>query len=221
LSNARLDQLILALTVPLSDLGTYAVAVTLTELSSVFAAAVQTVITTKGISEYNPESVAALGARAALLNAVAVSAVVIASPLILATLFGSDFSGATLIVILLGVGQLAAGPALILQAGLASRGFPQDQTRIQLVSMITSICLLFGLLPWLGVYAAAVASSTGYVAAYLYALRRCSRRFSLSQRAYLPTLSTGRELIREVGAKIAKGARASRRAGGPSENRLD
>lgn len=187
--NSRTDQLVLAFAVPPGDLGRYAVAVAVVEVSAVASSAVQTVVRTKAASSMSDTQVATAVRVTTAANALVVGALVAAGTLLIRPLFGEDFAAAVPLVVVLGLAQLFAGPSQVLETALISRGMPQAQSQAQGLALVLTLCGLAAMVPLVGVLGAALASAAAYAATYAFALHKLRAATALPWSAYtLPAL---------------------------------
>ena len=177
--NAQLDQLVLSQTVTPADLGRYAIAVSLTSLPIPLVAAIgnvafprlaaQQVVTdaTRRLQRY------AIVASAAIAAAMLVPLAVVAYWLIPA-LFGAGYGGAVPLLWILTPGAIFLACGQVVGDLLRGRNCPTVVAWAQGLAAIFTVVLLIALLPIIGVYGAAVASTFAYgvaLAAMLRSLR--------------------------------------------------
>lgn len=181
--NAQLDQLVLSQTVAAADLGRYAVAVSLTSLPMPLVAAIGNV----AFPQLAAQNVVTDATRRMQDRAVAASAgiaAVILVPLALVAywvipfLFGSGYRGAVPLLWILTPGAVFLACGQVVGDLLRGRNHPTVVAWAQGLAAIFTVVLLVALLPVVGVYGAAIASTAAYGAALavmLHSLRHLPR----------------------------------------------
>lgn len=169
--NSRLDQIVLAQVVPAADLGRYAVAVGLASLAVPFAGAIGHVAFPRLASTTPIPGGAARFQRRALLSSAAVSCVVLLpicvfAPSLIQWFLGDDFRGSAEIMWVLAPGGVFLSCGYVAGNLLKGRGRPGHVARAYIVGSVVMVVALFGLLNQLGVLAAALASSIGYLTSF-------------------------------------------------------
>jgi O-antigen/teichoic acid export membrane protein len=199
--NYRFDIIILGGFAATADVGVYSVALTLTGVAWVLPQALQTVLFPRAASldeSARLGDVTAAESDAALAKAIRhgvlltiPAALLISAVLLIGVpiLYGSDFSDATALGFVLLPGVLLLGIGKILSSAIAGRGYPRYALHISAMSMPLTLALYFTLIPLLGAWGAAIASSISYGFSAVLALvyfRRVTRigvRESLVPRA--------------------------------------
>lgn len=173
---ARVDQLILAGAGYRTELGLYAVAATLAQLSAPLSQGVGMALLPAIQRADGPRAARRLAVRAAL--AVGAGSMVIALLLLVAAepilriAFGAEFADAAVLVYLLLPGEVAYDIANVLAVDLGARGRPGIATQGMLLAAVTTIVVLpFAIHRW-GAEGAAVVTSIAYGLRLLYLLAR-------------------------------------------------
>ena len=181
LLNSRVDQLVLSVAVPLSDLGRYAVAVSLTllvfPLTSAFGS-----VALPYIAKQNQTD--ALAARTTWRLAVAGSlvigslgAVVVAAltPVVIPAVLGDSYKGIETLVYILAPGAVLLGLNQVV--GDVLRGYDQALlvARAEGVAAVLTVVLMVALIPTLGVVGAAISSTCSYGLSTVMLIRYASR----------------------------------------------
>jgi len=184
LANARLDQLLMIPLVSASELGLYAVAVSLAGLSSFLSGALGPPLITRvagGDTAIVPRALrVTLGAVATMNLALAV-----VTPLVLPLLFGADFKGAVdQALVLLLAGVPLAGIS-VLAAALAADGAPGTSSVGEGIALAVTVPGLVLLVPGLGGMGAAIVSLLAYGASFCFQLIAVRRRHGGALRPYL------------------------------------
>lgn len=172
--NARLDQIVLAQMSRTTDLGHYAVAVSLTSLASPVVASIGNVLFPRlaGSNDaaerlrHERSAIAASGLLAAAICGVIAASATWAVPF----LFGSQYHAAVKMVWLLAPGGAFLAIGLTASDLLRARGMPGTVALSQGLAMIATVVLLWLLLPPYGAVGAAVTSSVAYAVALVVML---------------------------------------------------
>jgi O-antigen/teichoic acid export membrane protein len=178
--NAQLDQLILSQTVRAADLGRYAIAVSLTALPIPLVSAIGNTAFPRLASQRavtgGPERLQ----RLAILGSVGI-AVAILAPLaaigywLVPVVFGAAYRGAVPLMWILSPGAVFLACGQVVGDLLRGRGHPAVVAWAQGLAAVFTVVLLLVLLPLVGVYGAAIASTVSYGVALAAMLRRLSR----------------------------------------------
>jgi O-antigen/teichoic acid export membrane protein len=174
--NAQLDQLVLSQTVPPADLGRYAVAVSLTLLPIPLVSAIGNVAFPRLAAERAAtratrrlQRIAVLGS-AGLATGMLIPLALVASWLV-PLVFGAKYSGAVPLLWILTPGAVFLACGQVVGDLLRGRNRPIVVARAQGLAAIFTVGLLFTLLPFVGVYAAAIASTVSYGVALAVMIR--------------------------------------------------
>jgi len=161
--NGRLDQLVLSQTARSSDLGHYAVAVTLSGLAVPVVSALGYVLFPRLAGMRRGGSAERRLVRSAVLTSFIVALVVVTALTATAfvtvpLLFGSEYQPSVLLVWLLAPAGVLLASTSVLSDLLRGRGQPGIVARAQGVGLIFTVILLAALIPMWGAKGAAVAS---------------------------------------------------------------
>lgn len=162
---SRLDQ---TLMIPLSstyELGLYAVAVSVSEVTLVFNSAVRDVIFSQESARADLKRLALAARVSTMLTVVMAGVVGVASWFFLPTLFGAEFEAASAIVLILLLGIVLGNPGSVAGAGLSGRGRPELRSYSLIVACMVNVAVLVALVPTWGAAGAAVATVVGNVVA--------------------------------------------------------
>jgi O-antigen/teichoic acid export membrane protein len=181
--NAQLDQLVLSQTVAPADLGRYAIAVSLTYLPIPLVAAIgnvafprlaaQQAVTDATQRMQHHAIVASAGIAIAMLVPLALVAY-----WLIPFLFGPGYRGAVPLLWILTPGAVFLACGQVAGDLLRGRNHPAVVAWAQGLAAVFTVVLLFALLPIVGVYGAAIASTAAYgtaLAAMLRSLRHLPR----------------------------------------------
>jgi O-antigen/teichoic acid export membrane protein len=178
--NAQLDQLVLSQTVSPADLGRYAIAVSLTSLPIPLVAAIGNVTFPRLASERAVTAETDRLQRMAVLGSAGIAAMLLAvlaatAYWLVPLVFGSAYQGAVPLVWILTPGAVFLACGQVVGDLLRGRGRPSVVAWSQGLAAIFTVLLLLVLLPLVGVYGAAIASTVSYGVALAAMLRRLSR----------------------------------------------
>lgn len=208
LMNARLDQLLMIRLVPSSELGLYAVAVT---ISTFFVGPVVGAITTAALPRMSrgDQQLSLRLTRMTLAGAAVAAATIGAmSPVVLHVLFGPPFVAALPMVALLLVAGIPVAGAQVLSTALSGHGRPGISTLGQLLGLAITIPGLLVVLGPLGGVGAAFVSVVAYTANFLFVLVFAKREFGGRWRHYLLVDRADVRLLRDVAeARLRRVAR--------------
>ena len=172
----RLDQVLMAGLVASRELGLYAVAVSIASLTYGLSMAVSSALYPRVA-----EGEAGLAARSCrvVIGIVTLAAVVlgILSPPLIPFVFGSEFSDAVPMVILLLLASIPMAGAIVLTAALNAGNDPAATMRAEVVGLALTVPALIVLLPVGGGVAAAYVSLGAYIARLAMLLLYATRRF--------------------------------------------
>ena len=180
LLNADLDQLVLSQTVPSADLGRYAIAVSLTMLPIPFVSAIGNVAFPRLASRHEVTEETRRLQRSAVLGSFGLATAIIVllavvSYWMVPLVFGTAYRGAVPLVWVLSPGAVFLCCGQVVGDLLRGRGRPSAVAWSQGLAAIFTVVLLLLLLPFVGVYGAAIASTIAYGIALAAMLRRLCR----------------------------------------------
>ena len=174
--NANLDQLVLSQTVPSADLGRYAVAVSLTLLPMPLVAAIGNVAFPRLAGQQKVTRETRRLQRVAVLGSAGLAAAMLLPLAAVAYwmvpfAFGAAYRGAVPLLWVLTPGSVFLACSQVVGDLLRGRHHPGAVAWAQGLAAIFTVVLLFALLPFLGVYGAAIASTVSYGIALAAMLR--------------------------------------------------
>ncbi|MGH9919525.1 MAG: lipopolysaccharide biosynthesis protein, partial [Nitrososphaerales archaeon] len=175
--NQSLDQLVLSQAVPPADLGRYAIAVTLTMLPFPVVSAIGFVAFPRLASRTELSATTHRLQRLAILGSIGLTVAIlaplaIAAPWLVPLVFGTAYRGAVPLIWVLTPGAVFTICAQVVGDLLLGRGHPAVGAWAQGLAAVFTLIILFSLLPFLGVYAAAIASTISYGVAFAVVLHR-------------------------------------------------
>jgi O-antigen/teichoic acid export membrane protein len=193
--NAQLDQLVLSQTVPAADLGRYAIAVSISLLPMPLVMAIGNVAFPRLAAQREMTAATSQLQRLAVLASAGLATAMLVplaavSYWLVPPVFGAAYRGAAPLLwaltpgsIFLACGQVT-GDLLRAKRQLAAVAWAEG------IAAIFTVILLFALLPLVGVYGAAIASTISYGVALAVMLRRLFRRPPNSRQAPPETAQT-------------------------------
>ena len=176
--NQQLDQLVLSQAVPPADLGRYAIAVTLTLLPFPAVSAIGSVAFPRLASRTALSAATTYRLqRKAILGSIGVTVAILAplaitAPWLVPLVFGPAYRGAVPLIWILTPGAVFTICSQVIGDLLLGRGHPGVAAWAQGLAAVSTLIILFSLLPFLGVYAAAIASTVSYGVAFAIVLHR-------------------------------------------------
>jgi O-antigen/teichoic acid export membrane protein len=198
--NAQLDQLVLSLTVASADLGRYAIAVSLTSLPMPIVAAIGNVAFPRLAAQQAVTDATRRMQRQAVLASIGIAAAMLV-PLSLVAywlipfLFGAGYRAAVPLLWILAPGAIFLACGQVVGDLLRGRNHPTVVAWAQGLAAVFTVVLLIALLPVVGVYGAAIASTVAYgtaLAVMLHSLWHLPRHARGSGRVPAVTPSAGR-----------------------------
>ena len=162
----RLDQILLAGMASSTLIGLYMIAVALAEITATLASSVADVLMPEVAASKNKETSTALLGKSLRLTMYAHIAVLIplmiAAPIVLQIVYGSEFVAATGAFRVLLVASVLWSAGLIVTSGLNGFGFPGLSTTARIASGVVTVVTLIIFLPIFGIMGAAISSLLGY-----------------------------------------------------------
>jgi len=183
-TNARLDQVLMVSLTSSSQLGLYAVAVSLASVSNVFASALGPALlprVTKGDNAIVGRACCIALSAAGLINL----ALALSCPIVLPLLFGSKFHGAVPMSLILIAAAVPSAGTQVLTASLMSAGRPRFVAASEMVAVAITVGGLLLLVTPLGGVGAALVSFAAYTLTFLVLLVASKREFRLPLRAFI------------------------------------
>jgi O-antigen/teichoic acid export membrane protein len=178
--NAYLDQLVLSVTVPPADLGRYAIAVSLTLLPVPLVTAIGIVAFPRLAARQGTAQEATRLQRTAVAGSIGLAAALLL-PLaavaywLVPFVFGAAYRGAVPLLWILAPGAVFLACGQVVGDMLRGRGHVSVVAWAEGLAAICTVALLIVLLPLVGVYGAAIASTISYGVAFAVMVRRLWR----------------------------------------------
>ena len=178
--NVQLDQLVLSQTVPAADLGRYAIAVSISLLPVPLVSAIGNVAFPRLAAQREMTGVTRQLQRLSVLGGACLAAAMLVptaavSYWLVPLVFGAAYRGAVPLLWILTPGSVFLACGLVTGDLLKGRRQPAVLAWAHGIAAIFTVALLFALLPLVGVYAAAIASTVSYGVALSIMLHRLSR----------------------------------------------
>jgi O-antigen/teichoic acid export membrane protein len=178
--NAQLDQLVLSQTVPSADLGRYAIAVSLTLLPIPVVSAIGNVAFPRLASQQEITAATRRLQRIAVLSSAGIAAAIML-PLaagaywLVPLIYGNPYRGAVPLLWILAPGSVFLASGQVVGDLLRGRSHPSMVAWAQGLAAVFTVVMLIVLLPVVGVYGAAIASTVAYGVAFVAMLHRLWR----------------------------------------------
>ena len=178
--NVQLDQLVLSQTVPAADLGRYAIAVSISLLPVPLVSAIGNVAFPRLAAQREMTGATRQLQRLSVLGGACLAAAMLVptaavSYWLVPLVFGAAYRGAVPLLWILTPGSVFLACGLVTGDLLKGRRQPAVVAWAHGIAAIFTVALLFALLPLIGVYAAAIASTVSYGGALAIMLHRLSR----------------------------------------------
>ena len=178
--NVQLDQLVLSQTVPAADLGRYAIAVSISLLPVPLVSAIGNVAFPRLAAQREMTGATRQLQRLSVLGSACLAAAMLVptaamSYWLVPLVFGAAYRGAVPLLWILTPGSVFLACGLVTGDLLKGRRQPAVLAWAHGIAAIFTVALLFALLPLVGVYAAAIASTVSYGVALAIMLHRLSR----------------------------------------------
>jgi O-antigen/teichoic acid export membrane protein len=162
----RIDQVFLSPLAGNIQLGLYAVAVSISELPLIVNTAIrETAFTSLSDRGVRPAEIGDLSRVSTIIVAALCLPVGALSPILIPSLFGTEFRGSVPVLVILLFAVCLANPGSMAGVGLSSSGFPHLRSVGLVVACFANIALLLLLTPQLGAIGAAVATLLGNLTA--------------------------------------------------------
>ena len=175
----RLDQLLLAPLSNLKELGLYAIAVSISEVVLVINTGLREVIFSVESSSRAPARVAAATRLSNLLTLILAGGVALATPMLVAPLFGTEFVGAVPMVLVLLLGIVIGNPGSVSGIALAAWGRPGLRSLAITTALGANIVAIFVLVPPYGGVGASIATFIGNAVAMLMVVTSIRRTYGV------------------------------------------
>lgn len=205
--NLRLDQLVMSVWLPPTDLGLYVAAVTLASPLTVLPTAfgIVTLPVAAGETASGARAVIRQSFRSVVLWVTAGAAgLFFLAPYLLPLFFGQAFAPATAACRVLAVAMIPLGLSQVLYDSLRGLNRPLAPAYAELVGNAVTVVLLWFLLPRLGFLGAAYASLAAYTVSFLFVLWYSHSRVGLSP-AELLWAGTSKRALREEASQASPG----------------
>lgn len=197
----RVDILIAGALVSVGALGIYSLAVTLTELALLAAAATSQVaiqVQVRGSPRSTARFTAAVARANALLASALVAVLVLSGPVVIELVFGPSFAGTTPSVLSLAPGIIALSWQRPLGVYVTRLDRPLKISIAMLLGLIVNVALNLVLIPAWGVVGAGTASSIVYISLAVWTAQWFLKESHLPAGDLLPTWRDVRNLIAHV-----------------------
>lgn len=202
---SRLDQLLMIPQAGTYELGLYAVAVNVSEITLVLTAGVGTVVFATDAKNRDNRRVGVTSRVTTLLSFAAALAIGVSMPVWLPILFGAEFSAAIPSALILLAAIVVGTPGSVAGSVLGARGNPELRSVALVIAALCNTVILFLLVPALGAVGAALATLAGNVIAASMNLLWIKRRYGIPLGSMLGLRrSDVRTLVAPVGRLLAR-----------------
>jgi O-antigen/teichoic acid export membrane protein len=184
LGNARLDQLVMAGLASSRQLGLYAVAASISGVTSVFVSAISAVLYPR-MAASDPQVVRKACRFVLMLVTLASIGMAVMVPFLVPLIFGSSFTAAVPMVLILLLNPLPGALMLVLSASLTGSGRPGATLRPQAIGLAVGVPLLVLVLPRAGGLGASVVTVVSSLVAAGLLLRAALGAFGGRARDYI------------------------------------
>jgi O-antigen/teichoic acid export membrane protein len=169
--------------VSMSKLGAYTLAATIAQLIWLFPASISTSLLPKIAATKKDESidlVTQITRIVLTISFIAGTIIFIISPWLIPYLFGSSFSESVMAIQYLIPGIVSFTIVNVIAAYIAGIALPQVNFYISTIGFLVTLCFDIILIPRLGIYGAAIASSLSYITSAICSLIWITQKYSIS-----------------------------------------
>jgi O-antigen/teichoic acid export membrane protein len=178
ITNVRLDQIMMVSLTSSSQLGLYAVAVSLASISTVFAGALGPALLPR-VTSGGARLVTRVCSVTLVVTLLINLALAALSPLVLPLLFGSQFDAAVPMACILAAGAVPYAGTQVLTASLLSAGLPRRVAVSEAATVVVTIGGLLALVGPLGGVGASLVSAVAYTITFTILLVGASKHFDV------------------------------------------
>ena len=207
----RIDVLVVAVFLPIRDVGLYAVATALTEVLWIIPDGVAQVVLPTTSRDPEDSRTPRLVQLTIGITAVCGALLAIVARPLLVVAFGSAFAGAAAAVPLLGVAAIAGGVWKVVAAEVVARGSTTPRLTSALAGLVVMVSVDVIAVPTLGIAGAALGAALGYAMAAIIVSRAWAKEINVPVRTLLGAV-VGAHRVRHVPV-VTLGAEVSELAG--------
>lgn len=161
---ARLDQVIMLPLAGATQLGIYAVAVSIGEMALLFNYAVNAVMNAREAHNPSAESLAMAARISSLVTALGCVAIALLSVWAVPLVFGNEFSSVVPVIWILLTGIALGNAGSVVGSGLNGRGRPGMRSASSAIALVVNVVSLIILAPSFGAIGAAIATTVATIA---------------------------------------------------------
>lgn len=207
--NLRVDQLLMAAFLPSETLGYYVVAVAwgslLSPIMSAFAQTAFPHLTALHHEQAQRELLQQILRRSVLVGLLMIVVLIIGAPIAIPVIYGKAFGASTIAAMVLVVANFVSNLNDVLEESFRGLGKPKWPMVAQIIGLVSTILLLFLLLPRYGLLGAALASMASYILVFLVFVALLRRKIGLSfVLAFVPTSKDVRALSQYLIGRFPK-----------------
>lgn len=181
----RIDQLLMVPLSGVTQLGLYAVAVSISEAVLVVNTGLREVIFSAEASQRDPARVSAATRVSNLVVIVLSCAAAAATPFVIAPLFGQEFDGAIPMVMVLLAATTIGNPGSVSGMALAAWGRPGVRSASIVIALMVNVVSIILLVPQLGGLGAAIATLLGNATAMVLILVAMRKYYQIPARDFI------------------------------------
>lgn len=181
---SRLDQVLM---IPLSnsfEIGLYAVAVSISEITLIFNSAVRDVLFSAESAKSNDARLSKASRLSTMITLVGAAIIGVVSIWLLPILFGHDFRSATVVLEILLLAVVLGNPGSVAGAGLSARGRPELRSLALLGALAVNLVFIILLVPALGAIGAAWGTLAGNLVAGSLCIFFMSKNYNVRMRDF-------------------------------------
>lgn len=185
----KVDIYIIAFFLPKASLGLYVIAVNVVERIWMVSEAVSRVLFAKLVNvkteeERNYFTVYTLQGTF-LLSLVAALGLLLFGKIFVDLFFGANYSESVLFIYILLPGVVLQSTALMTKKVLEARGYPGTNAKASIACLVLNILLNIVLIPRIGVFGAAIATSVTYILYFYVQSHSLRNKFGIKRRSYI------------------------------------
>lgn len=201
---SRLDQVLMVPLTSSTELGVYAIAVSIAEISLVLNMSLRDIMFAVESHEQDPVRVAAFSRISTVLTTGLCLGIGAASWVLVSPVFGAEFDGARPVIALLLVATVIGNPGSICGAGLSGWGRPELRSTSIAIAAAVNVALTLVLVPDHGAIGAAVATIAGSALAGNLNIWFCKRYFDVPMRDFYGVRRSDARALVDLTSRVAK-----------------
>lgn len=177
---SRTDVVLVGWLLTKADAGSYAVALSVTELLWIVPHGVSHALAPRVAQRSEPDTTARTSSTVLVLSVIGAIGISVLTPPLLPVLFGDQYEVSFAVVTLLCAGAVSLGMWRVIAADLTGRGLTRSRRRSTSTSLVLLVVLVLALTPTLELVGTALAVAVAYLVAAVTAARDWSRATNCS-----------------------------------------